>query len=78
MHVLLQTNPVNVTQAQCQQMANNVANKSSTSISSPRFAGSMDDLKTRFNANGIYHIYDDGSSAVFASSTVNNIPVLLR
>lgn len=78
MHILLQSTPVSVNQTQCQQMANNVANKSSTSIYSPRFAGSMDDLKTRFKANCIYHVYDDGSSAVFASSTVNNIPVLLR
>lgn len=59
-------------------MANSIANKNMKSIASARFAGSFEDLKTRFGYNSIYHIYDDAGSMMFATSTINNVPILLR
>mmetsp|Transcript_18497 Transcript_18497/g.16374 ORF Transcript_18497/g.16374 Transcript_18497/m.16374 type:complete len:93 (-) Transcript_18497:23-301(-) len=59
-------------------MANSIANKSSFSVSNGRFAASTEDLKTRFISNYLYTIYEEGTSQIFATSTVNNIPVLLR
>lgn len=78
LHVLLSATPVNVTQAQCQQMANSISAKNSKTVTSARFANSVDDLKTRLKANSMYFIYEDGGSLVFATSTINNIPILLR
>jgi hypothetical protein len=59
-------------------MANSIANKNMKSIASARFAGSLNDLKTRFGCNSIYHIYDEAGSMIFATSTINNVPILLR
>lgn len=78
LHVLFTPTPIAVTQAQCQQMASSIANKHKKSISSSRFAASYDELKSRLEANAVYHIYDDGGSMVFATSTINNIPILVR
>lgn len=78
LHVLFTPTPIGVTQAQCQQMASSIANKNKKSISTSRFGSNTEDLKSRLSANAVYHIYDDGDSMVFATSTINNIPILVR
>lgn len=77
LHTLLSSTAISVTQAQCQQMAASIALKNSTTIASARFASSFGDLKNRLSSNSFYHIYDDGTNMIFATSTVNNIPVLV-
>jgi hypothetical protein len=59
-------------------MASSISVKNSITIVSPRFADCAKDLKNRLSSNAFYHVYDDGASMVFASSTVNNLPVLVR
>ena len=59
-------------------MASSISAKNSIAIASPKFANSAKDLKSRFSSNAFYHIYDDGASMVFATQTVNNIPVLVK
>jgi hypothetical protein len=78
LHILLSSTPISVTQVQCQQMASSISVKNSITIVSPRFADCAKDLKNRLSSNSFYHIYDDGAIMVFASSTVNNLPVLVR
>lgn len=78
LHVLFTSTPIAVTQAQCQQMATTIANKHKKSITTSRFGSNAEELKLRLGANSVYHIYDDMDSMVFATSTINNIPILVR
>ena len=78
LQVLLSASPVSVTQMQCQQMASSIGNKNTVKVITSRFAGSTQDLKTRLKANSFYHIFDEGSSMVFATQTVNNIPLVIK
>jgi vesicle coat complex subunit len=78
LHVLLSASPVSVTQMQCQQMASSIGNKNTKSVSTSRFASSPQDLKERLKANSFYHIYDEGNSMIFATQTMNNIPLVVK
>ena len=78
LHVLFSSEQVNVTQAQCQQMINSINAKNSKTVTSSRFANSPDELKSRLKSNSLYFIYEEGGTLIFATSTINNIPVLIR
>lgn len=59
-------------------MMGSVPNHSQKSINSVRFANSIDDMTARLRANSYYHIFDDGANKVYATTTVNNIPVVIK
>ena len=59
-------------------MIANVGNSSKKAINSVRFANSIDDMTSRLRANSYYHIYDEGASKVYATTTVNNIPIIVK
>lgn len=59
-------------------MMSSVPNSSQKAIQSARFANSADDMTKRLNANSFYHIFDEGSIKYYATTTVNNIPVVLK